>query len=118
MVIQPLVENAIVHGLEKKVEGGWVKVTAYVTERRLVITVTDNGVGMSEERLELLNKAMEMGLEEYDIQGGRQHAGIALININKRIKLNFGNRYGLILNSTQNVMTSTEVILPLLINRE
>lgn len=118
MVIQPLVENAIVHGLEKKVDGGWVKVTAYVTERRLVITVTDNGVGMNEERLELLNKAMEMGLEEYDMQGGHQHVGIALININKRIKLNFGNRYGLILNSTQNVMTSTEVILPLLINRE
>ena len=118
MVLQPLVENAIMHGLEHKIEGGWVKVTAYVTEKRLVIDVTDNGVGMNEERLELLNQAMKVDPVAVNVAQGDGHAGIALININRRIKLNFGNRYGIILNSTPNIRTVTEVILPLLLNRK
>lgn len=118
MVIQPLVENAIMHGLERKVEAGWVRVTAYVTEKRFVIKVTDNGVGMSEERLELLNNAMKMNMISSSVSSDRNHNGIALINIDKRLKLRFGNQFGLILSSTPNIRTSTEVVLPLLLNRK
>lgn len=117
MILQPLVENAIMHGLERKIEGGWVRVTAYVTERRFVLDVTDNGAGISEERLRLLNHAMKMEPAEYTVSNDYQHAGIALININRRIKLNFGNQYGIILSSTPNIRTVSEVVLPLLLNR-
>lgn len=118
MVLQPLVENAIMHGLERKTEGGWIKVFAYVTERRMVLTVTDNGAGISEERLEFLNQAMQMKTTEYKESDSCKHAGIALININQRIKLDFGSQYGIILSSTPNIRTSTEVVLPLLLKQK
>lgn len=118
MILQPLVENAIMHGLECKTDGGWVRISAYVTERRFVLTVTDNGVGINEERLEMLNEIMQMKPVGYKTSDAYKHMGIALININQRIKLEFGSKYGVILNSTPNVRTSTEVILPLLINRK
>ena len=118
MVIQPLVENAIMHGLERKVEGGWVRITAYVTERRFVVQVVDNGVGMSEERLELLNRTMKMNPVHQTISQDKNHSGIALININKRLKLKYGNQFGIILSSTPNIRTVTEVVLPLLLNRK
>lgn len=118
MILQPLVENAIMHGLECKTDGGWVKVAAYVTERRFVLTVTDNGVGISEERLEMLNGIMQMKPVGYKTSDAYKHMGIALTNINQRIKLEFGSQYGIILNSTPNVRTSTEVVLPLLVNRK
>lgn len=118
MVLQPLVENAIMHGLERKVEGGWVRITAYVTERRFVVQVVDNGVGMSEERLELLNRTMKMNPVHQNISQDKNHSGIALININKRLKLKYGNQFGIILSSTPNIRTVTEVVLPLLLNRK
>ncbi|MDC7290365.1 sensor histidine kinase [Blautia schinkii] len=118
MVLQPLVENAIMHGLERKMEGGWVKVRAYTTERRFVLTVTDNGVGISEERQAFLNEAMTQEPRRYEMNVDSNHVGIALININRRIKLNFGKQYGISLSSTPNVRTTTEVVLPLLLNKK
>ena len=118
MVIQPLVENAIMHGLERKVERGWVRVAAYATEKRFIIQVIDNGVGMSEERLELLNRTMKMNPVNQSISQDTNHSGIALININKRLKLKFGNQFGIMLSSTPNIRTVTEVVLPLLLNRK
>ena len=117
MILQPLVENAIMHGLERKIDGGWVRVTAYTTERRFILDVIDNGVGIGEDRLHLLNNAMKMDPAEYSVANDHQHTGIALVNINRRIKLNFGNEYGIHLNSTPNIRTVSEVVLPLLLNR-
>lgn len=118
MVLQPLVENAIMHGLERKIDGGWIKVNIYVTERRFVMVVSDNGVGISEERLAFLHRAMKVNPVEQGISEESNHVGIALININQRIKLNYGKQYGITLCSTPNVRTSTEVVLPLLLNRK
>lgn len=117
MVLQPLVENAILHGLEPKIEGGWVKVKVYLSKKRFVMTIIDNGVGISEKRLELLNRVLKMSPMEYSASEDSQHLGIALININKRIKLNFGSQYGITINSTPNIRTSSEVILPVVPSR-
>lgn len=117
MVLQPLVENAIMHGLEQKIGGGWIRVTAYATERRFVINVTDNGAGISEERLEILRRALKLKPAGYGMGEESAHSGIALTNINRRIKLNFGKQYGINLNSTPNIRTTSEVVLPLLLNR-
>ncbi len=118
MVLQPIVENSIMHGLERKIEGGWVRISAYTTERRFILTVTDNGAGIDEERLELLNRAMKMNSSDNRVsESFSQHTGIALLNINERIKINFGTQYGIILNSTPNVRTSVEIVLPLILNR-
>lgn len=118
MVLQPLVENAIMHGLEKKVEGGWVKITVYTTERRFVVVISDNGAGISEERLEFLRRAMKFNPVDFRVSEEVQHVGIALINIDRRIKLNYGKQFGIALSSTPDVRTTTEVVLPLLLNRK
>lgn len=118
MVLQPLIENAIMHGLEMKVEGGWVKVSVYVTQRRLAVVITDNGAGISEERLEFLHRAMKFDPIDLRINDEARHVGIALININRRIKLNYGKQFGITLSSTPDVRTTTEVVLPLLLNRK
>lgn len=117
MVLQPLVENAIMHGLERKIGGGWIRITAYATQRRFILVVADNGAGISEERLEFLRRALKLNPAEYGVADEPQHMGIALININRRIKLHFGKQYGITLNSTPDIRTTTEVVLPLLPNR-
>ena len=117
MVLQPLVENAIMHGLERKVDGGWIKARVFITERRLMMEVIDNGAGISEERLEFLWEMMKKKPSEYGIFEKAGHTGIALININSRIKLSFGDQYGIYINSIPYIRTTSELVLPLLINR-
>ena len=119
MVLQPLVENAITHGLEHKIEGGRIQILAYTTEHKFILAVTDNGAGISEERLEFLENAMHIAYSDYSHATGTDtHAGIALININRRIKLTFGNEYGISLSSTPNIRTTSEVTFPLLLCRQ
>lgn len=86
-LFQPLVENAIVHGLRGKTGIGTVRLQIRQVEETLVCVVEDNGVGMSTEELENIWKNQDM--PEYD----RLHIGIP--NIDKRIKLVYGEEYGL-----------------------
>lgn len=116
LIIQPIVENAIVHGLEKKEDGGVVQIRAYVTQNRLVIAVEDSGVGVALEKLDAIN-AMLLEDQPVKLQDKKGGAGIALSNINQRIKLRFGPGYGVNIMSTQGISTTVEIILPRL-NRE
>ncbi len=75
---QPLVENAIIHGLAQKEEGGRIVIRIWEKQQKLMVTITDNGVGMSEEKLKKLQNAFEMN-------DGTQF-GIGLGNIYRRIK--------------------------------
>ena len=88
MVIQPLVENAIFHGLETVEEGGSVRVWVQKEGERLKVLVEDNGKGMTEKELQ----ALKNDLEEFDRTGqipDRQH-GIGLLNIYRRLRLFYG----------------------------
>lgn len=114
MTLQPIVENAIMHGLENKYERGRISISAYVTEKRLVLTITDNGVGIEEEKLNYLNERLLNYRAPISKEHTRYHVGIALLNINKQIKLKFGDQYGICLTSTPDVYTSTELVLPAL----
>ena len=118
LTIQPIVENAIMHGLEKKSGKGEIKISAYATKKRLVITVFDNGIGIPVDKLDYLNDKLiqNKSLESDDLI--THHTGIALVNINQRIKLRFGDFYGLHITSTVNLGTEVEVVLPLLINED
>lgn len=108
LIIQPIVENAIYHGLETTVEKGIIKITAYLTEDNFVICITDNGVGMDMETLEYLNQR----LNHSDINQRRGEGGIALINVNERIKLYYGDKYGLDVYSTKGLGTTVKVTFP------
>lgn len=119
MIIQPLVENAIMHGIEKKLTGGEIKIKAYCTRKRLVIDIQDNGVGIEKKKLEELNRKLKESAERssrYEKQSKHSgvHTGIALTNINQRLKIQFGQEYGLSIMSTKNVYTNVQLVFPLI----
>lgn len=61
LLLQPLVENAVLHGVESKIEPGWIRLTVARDGERIAITVEDNGVGMDEEKLRSLVEGLESG---------------------------------------------------------
>lgn len=111
LILQPIVENAIFHGLEPKINMGTIKVMIDETEQKLLMDIEDNGVGMSPDKVNELNDACEKvavgGAEEKCGKGG-----IALRNVNRRIKLLFGAEYGLHVYSTEHVGTLVRITLP------
>ena len=113
LTLQPLVENAMVHGLEKKAGKGLIEIRICSTAEHMIITVSDNGAGMSVEELERMNARMEGKL--FDTRKKKEnHTGIAVNNINTRIKLAFGSEYGIHYRSMQNIGTDVEVTIPLI----
>lgn len=112
LTIQPFVENAIYHGLEKKVQGGTVKVKIDTTEKKLLIIVSDDGVGMAEEQAEQINSYLEKVAVSYVGDERRRRGGIAMKNVNSRIKLLFGEMYGIQVYSEENIGTDVKIILP------
>ncbi len=105
--LQPLVENAIYHGLEGKLGGGRIHLCVFTTGHRLVIRVSDDGVGMDDQALGELHRKLAEGIRAVP-KGG----SIGLSNVNERVKLCFGQMYGLIVQSTLSVGTDVELSLP------
>lgn len=103
--LQPIIENAVYHGLKPKEKDGQLKITGYSRDDAIEFIVADNGVGMSAEKLGILNER----LKEADYMG---ESHIGLYNINKRIKIIFGEEYGIRVESEMNIGTKTVVTLP------
>lgn len=114
LILQPVVENALFHGLEEILEGGRVIIEVIVTESSLILTVSDNGKGMDNKTLMELNERIKSS--NYRIAATQEnsghHKGIALPNIHKRIQLLFGKEYGINVYSTLNQGTDVEITLP------
>ncbi len=112
LTLQPIVENAICHGLEEKVEKGTVNIKIETTPERLIIRVSDDGVGIAVDTLrsisQKLNQVFSGAMNETESDKG----GIALKNVNRRIKLLFGEAFGLSLYSTVNLGTDVVITLP------
>lgn len=114
LTLQPIVENAVFHGLEPKLGEGLVTLTLQATPERLLITVSDNGVGMEDDHVLLLNDKLRGASLNY-VRENKQKGGIALLNVNNRIKLLFGDEYGVYLYSKVGVGTDVDLTLPLLL---
>lgn len=112
LVLQPVVENAIYHGLEPKLENGSIRIHIQQTEKRLVIRISDNGVGMEEYQVEEINRKL-MSIRLYGEEQEKK-GGVALINVNNRIKLLFGETYGMYLYSTKGIGTDVEMTFPVM----
>ena len=112
LTLQPIVENSIYHGLEPKMGNGHLRIRVEATNKRLVITVSDNGLGFEEERLSALNHALSSISMDYVKPDSERRGGIALINVNSRIKLLFGEEYGLYIYSTPGAGTDVQITLP------
>lgn len=113
LTIQPVVENSIIHGIERKVGSGTIRIVLRCTEKRLLIKISDDGVGMAPEVLERLNHQLDQPVFD-SIQLSKDKGGIAILNVNNRIHLIFGEEYGMAVYSTPGVGTDTEIHLPLI----
>lgn len=106
MTLQPIVENAVYHGLEKVSHKGQLTVKARLQGDEFTIIVHDNGVGMSLERYETVRQ----DLREQD--GRIDEVKIGLVNIQKRIKLTYGEAYGLSVESREREGTTVTLWMP------
>jgi two-component system, sensor histidine kinase YesM len=108
MTIQPIVENAINHGLAPKNWQGKLEVRAYEATRKLYVEVMDNGVGMSPEQLAQLHEKLMLNVDTESTGD----SGIGIKNVNERIKLFYGEEYGLKIESKEYEYTKVWIILP------
>ncbi|PXX53703.1 histidine kinase/DNA gyrase B/HSP90-like ATPase [Hungatella effluvii] len=118
--LQPIVENAIFHGLETKPDKGKVTIRVEMTEKNVIIIVSDDGVGIGREELERMRDSLKNSKKETDKErktSGERGNGIALTNVSQRIKLIFGDDYGLNLYSTKGIGTDVEIILPIMTDK-
>jgi two-component system LytT family sensor kinase len=97
MILQPLVENSIKHGLSGKVEGGTIRIHTHRTESRLFLVVEDDGVGISEPKLASL---LDHGM------------GIGVSNVNERLKVLFGKNYRMWIESQTGRGTRIQIEVP------
>jgi two-component system sensor histidine kinase YesM len=113
LLIQPLVENAVFHGIEKLRGKGDISLDASMADDTLVITVMDSGPGIDKAGLEDLNKKLSMGNDEYfKTLASQQRKSVGIENVNRRIKLFYGDSYGLKIESEQDQYTRVIVSLP------
>ncbi|MCI3920795.1 sensor histidine kinase [Paenibacillus sp. TRM 82003] len=111
LLLQPLVENAIYHGLENKRGGGTITLTGYRDEQHLVFEIIDDGVGMSREQAEELRSFLEQPPEFLGI-GQRNKRSIGIKNVHSRISLYYGTPYGIRFDSMPGTGTKMTVVLP------
>ena len=116
LTLQPVVENSIIHGIERKMGFSTVRIVLRCTEKRLIIQVSDDGIGMQPEALDDLNRKLKQSLFE-SLHNKKKKGGIALVNVNNRIHLIFGEEYGMTVYSTPGVGTDVMIELPLVTSR-
>ena len=110
MILQPLVENAFMHGIESREEGGVINVTVQksgTSDNYCVIKVEDNGIGINREKLESILKG-----NEYNDEGKR--AGIGVRNVIKRLKLMYANQDVISIESTLGKGTTIYIKIPII----
>ena len=108
MSLQPIVENAVLHGIEPVAADTTIYIKAWEDDDRFRIEITDSGKGMDEGELQKLLKRIHGEIEE---SGGRG-SGIGLKNVEDRIKLTFGSEYGLEVYSKPLKYTKVSIVLP------
>ena len=95
MILQPIIENSIKHGLSNKIEGGVVRLRTWLEDTRLHISIEDDGVGIPESKLTAIFES-----------------GIGISNVNERLRVLFGSSYSLLIDSKPGEGTSTHIELP------
>ncbi|MGI2297763.1 sensor histidine kinase [Paenibacillus sp. GXUN7292] len=105
LILQPIVENSILHGFASITYKGIIRLRAYRDESNLTIIISDNGVGCTEEQLKslLAAKGMERG----------RFSGIGITNVNERLKLHYGPDYALRMENTSGGGTTSILKIPI-----
>lgn len=106
LIIQPLVENCVIHGLENRIEGGMVRVEIRLEDSYLKVQVSDNGVGISKTRIQEIRKMLNNN-DDYETNN------IGMRNIHLRLQLTYGPQFGLTLASQIGFGTQISFAIPL-----
>ena len=106
LLLQPLVENALYHGVKKKRGKSRIFVWGYREGVNLVFKVSDNGKGMCKEVLSALRENIAKGVAQ------KENDSFGLANVNQRIKYYYGEEYGLEIESEENIGTEATIRLP------
>ncbi|HUC94028.1 MAG TPA: sensor histidine kinase [Paenibacillus sp.] len=136
LVLQPLVENAIYHGIKERRGPGRIAIRAAASSGILTFTIEDNGAGMTEERLSWLRATLEAAGAQKDGTGASKGeaplpdtggdlprradtvtGSYGLRNVQERIRLSFGEQYGLTIESKQTLGTTVTVSLPVILGK-
>ena len=112
LTLQPILENSIIHGTELKLGAGNLYIRFACTQDRLIICVSDDGVGMDEETLAALNRKLGRANDSLGTSE-EEKGGIALVNVTNRIHLIFGDEYGMHVYSVPGRETDVEITIPL-----
>lgn len=111
LILQPIVENAFIHGLNKKETPGVIKIRVQKQdEETILFEISDNGLGMEPEHLESLNQRINNPL----LQSTAGNHGYAIRNVNQRIKLSYGDKFGICYKSKYEVGTKVSVTIPVI----
>ena len=103
LVLQPLVENAIYHGIKYKEGKGVVQIEGQLEQKELILRISDDGIGMTEEQLAKIFEKRETDIRKN---------GVGVLNVHERIQLYYGKDYGLRFSSTLGEGTVVEVHIP------
>ncbi|MBY3620837.1 sensor histidine kinase [Acinetobacter sp. CUI P1] len=106
LIIQPLVENCVIHGLENRIEGGMVRVEIRLEDHYLKVQVSDNGAGISKTRIQEIRQMLENN-DDYETNN------IGMRNIHLRLQLTYGPQFGLTLTSQIGFGTQISFAIPL-----
>lgn len=114
LTLQPIVENAVCHGVEQMIGNGIITIRVDITDDHMIIKVSDNGIGMPEERVKELNHKLNELKTEYIKDDHENKGGIAMVNVNNRIRLLCGEEYGIYIYSIPQMGTDVEITLPVI----
>lgn len=112
LLIQPLVENSINHGIEKKRGKGLLKISSSFEEGSLLIRIEDNGVGIAQDELRKILEA------DPGPGAAEKNTRLGVNNVNRRIKMYYGDQYGLKIQSEKGIGTCVDVFLPIIMREQ
>lgn len=115
ITLQPLVENAIYHGIKEVDHQGFITITGRRVEEEILFEVTDNGKGMTKQELDKLVQSVTSEDANSDMQSSQ---GMGVRNVHERLKIYFGREYGLSFASSPGKGTTVSVRLPVLTQQE
>ncbi len=105
LTLQPLIENSLYHGIKYKRAKGKITISGSLENGLIHFRVEDNGVGMKPEELEKLQREIQKPCKETE-------KGFGLANVNERIRMNYGSRFGMTIDSVEGKGTCAEIVIP------
>ncbi len=105
LILQPLIENAVVHGLEPKQGNGWIHIQIGCQGQDLSIWISDNGVGITPSKIK---GGMILPGEK-----STHHSHVGILTVHKRIQILYGKKYGILVKSKEKEGTTVQIVIPI-----